>query len=263
LELLDHVDFRDGTCDNQRTMQRLFLSEAGEPVSSVTASEAMQLIRMSEMTGAPGLAEMVESGGRSAYDMVQRILKEETGPVVVVAGPGYTGAIGLSLARHLANHGVPVEVHLPSNPRRTENDKQLAGLRRTGVMIAEHIRDLVHEPVLIVEAMVGASGPAVAEEDLIRVCRWIRERKSASSRVLSLETPAGVDATTGVATEWAVIADYTLCVGFPKTGLQRENCGRCSVADVGVPPETYRKTAIIAYPCVFTDSFILDLQALV
>ena len=111
-------------------MQRLFLSEAGEPVSAVTASEAMQLIRLTEITGAPGPAEMIESGGRSAYDMVMRIIRGRSGPVVIVAGPGYTGAIGLSLARHLANHGMTVSAYPVGNPERAENGRQLAGLTR-------------------------------------------------------------------------------------------------------------------------------------
>lgn len=241
----------------------MFLSEAGEPVSAVTASEAMQLIRLTEITGAPGLAEMIESGGRSAYDMVMRIIRGQSGPVVIVAGPGYTGAIGFSLARHLANHGTTVAVHPAGSSRRTENDTQLAGLRLSGVALVENLSELEEEnTVLIVEALVGVSGPSVPEEELIQACHWIREHSGATTQVLSLEMPAGVDATTGVATEWAVVADYTLCIGFPKTGLHPETCGRCSVADVGVPPERYHKIAIVAHPCIFTDGFILDLQTL-
>lgn len=247
-------------------MQRLFLTESGDPVSAVTASEAVQLIRAREQRGAPGLAEIVESGGRSAYILTRRIIADlpQTGmdEIVLLGGPGYTGAAGLSLARHLANHGLRVTVFFPLTSMRAVTARQLEAVRNSGVPVATHLNDLPQHPAMIVDAMMGISGAPMKWDDLSRVCAWVNTCRSSGATVLSLESPSGVDPTTGIASSGAITADDTLCMAFPKTGLQAPECGRIAVADVGIPPETYRRVAIVTYPCVFTDSFILALQSL-
>ncbi|SIQ19722.1 NAD(P)H-hydrate epimerase [Alkalispirochaeta americana] len=249
-------------------MQRLFLTEKGDPVSAVTAAEARQLLAVADRTKSPGIAEIIECSGRSAYSVACAERSSRELPVVILPERGtLSGAVGLSLARHLSNHGISVvvleiphqnSIALPGLASAAEN--QWRAFLETEGVVASSLAELPRRPRLIVEAM-PAAGPAMLDDpDTARLCRWINEARRQESEVLSLDIPCGVDATTGVAAEGAVRPDRTLCLALPKTGLQEGSCGRIAVADAGIPARAYQKIAIVAYPCVFRDAFVLPLQ---
>ena len=58
--------------------------------------------------------------------------------------------------------------------------------------------------------------------------------------VLSLDTPSGLDVTTGIAGNPCVEATATLTLALPKTGLiGSAEVGELYVADISVPPSVY------------------------
>lgn len=47
------------------------------------------------------------------------------------------------------------------------------------------------------------------------------------------------------------MADSTLTLALPKTGLDAESVGDLMLADIGIPVETYRRTGLSVSPRVF------------
>lgn len=97
-------------------------------------------------------------------------------------------------------------------------------------------------PDLIVDALIGYSltgdptGPAAG------LIRWANRQPAP---VLSLDTPSGLDVTTGVAARPCVQAAATLTLALPKTGLlNAPETGHLYLADISVPPLVYRRMGI-------------------
>lgn len=252
-------------------VQRLFLSHDGDSVSAITPEEMAELLRYTVQHGAIGPEELVESAARSAYVIVRRpALKEgPEKPVLVLAGNGYAGAAALALARHLANHDVPVDfLHAPGTP--TD-----AGIRQLGACRLSHCTELQRLPQklsaysLVIDALSDIL-PGTMSEAVLAIVRELcaggagnaEDRRSRLYKLISFETPAGVDAGTGVAAATSIWADTSIAFGLPKTGMVAPQCGSVTVADIGIPGEVYRRQATIAYPCNFRDGFVLPLRSM-
>jgi len=66
--------------------------------------------------------------------------------------------------------------------------------------------------------------------------------------VLALDSPSGLDTTSGIPGDPSILATATLTLALPKTGLiqptAREYIGDLYVADIGVPPALYKQMDI-------------------
>jgi NAD(P)H-hydrate epimerase len=77
--------------------------------------------------------------------------------------------------------------------------------------------------------------------------------------------PSGVDANSGEVYDPAIIADATMTLGLPKTGLRNPDAqtaiGELYLADIGIPPELYAKPSIgIRVRSPFAESDIVKLR---
>ncbi len=210
-----------------------------------------------------GIAELVENGARSAYDLVTAELgHERQGKIVVLAGPGFTGAVAFALARHLANHRYTLTVIHLFGSQRQENRRQRETLVLSGATVSERLEDLGEDVALVVDALVAREGAPADDATLRAAMASMARCRKDGARIISLEMPTGVDPVTGVPMDGAVRADATLCMAFPRTGLTTEWCGRLFVGDIGIPPEMYRRYALVAHPCVFRDGFTFQVKPL-
>lgn len=103
-------------------------------------------------------------------------------------------------------------------------------------MPANDAHEAIGRAELVVDALIGYSlcgAPRGRAAGLIDLC----SRNAA--RVLSLDVPSGLDATTGRPPGLVVRADRTLTLALPKTGL-RDVPGDLYLADIGIPPELYQ-----------------------
>ncbi len=195
------------------------------------------------------LVQMMENAGRNLAHLARvRFLggEPEDKRVVVLAGTGGNGGGALVSARRLHNWGARIEVvtsqlayafaPVPAH--------QLDILRSMGVLISggEGAQEVI-EPGsidLIVDGLIGYSlsgAPRGAAADLIR---WANE---ADAPVLSLDTPSGLDTTTGTIFDPAVRATATMTLALPKEGLRAPGTdalvGELYLADISVPPGLY------------------------
>jgi len=157
----------------------------------------------------------------------------------------------LAAARHLANRGAQVQVVLSEPDRLAPVPARQADiLARMGVIVA-------CQPAaadLVIDALIGYSlrgDPAGTAAELIT---WASTQ---AAPVLALDTPSGLDVTTGVAGAPAIRAAATLTLALPKAGLlDAPGVGELYLADISVPPLVYQRMGI-RVPALFGQSSLL------
>lgn len=227
-----------------------FETADGRRVPAVTADEMREVDRVAVEEAGVDLLMMMENAGRTLAACVRDL---HDGSVVVVAGSGGNGGGGLCAARHLLNHGVPVEVVLDRAPA------DLSGAAATqwrvlDAMGVEPANERVLEGTFVVDALIGyglRAAPRGRGADLIEAC-------DGAGRVLALDVPSGVDATTGDRPGVAVDADHTLTLALPKTGLADADVGDLSLADIAIPAVVYERVGI-DYDSPFDGEYLVGL----
>lgn len=163
--------------------------------------------------------------------------------VVVLAGTGGNGGGALVSARRLHNVGALVQVVTTkeSDAFTPVPRQQLDILRRMDLPIYERafVKD-VSAADLIVDGLIGYSlrgAPRGAVADLIH---WANDQPAP---VLALDTPSGLELTTGVVQDPAIRATATMTLALPKEGLRAPGAesvvGELYLADISVPPSLY------------------------
>lgn len=191
------------------------------------------------------LLQMMENAGRCLAALARRrfLGGDPRGKqVVVLAGAGGNGGGGLVCARRLHNWGAEVHVYVTRPPGGFQGvpAHQLRIWQRLGtVAVARDVGEVDWRGAdLIIDAMIGYSlrgAPRGAAAELIH------RANDSGVPILALDTPSGLDTSTGEAHAPTIRATATLTLALPKVGLKlgREYVGELYLADIGVPPELY------------------------
>lgn len=211
------------------------------------------------------LLQMMENAGRSLALLAKHMLGGDVTDrsVVVLAGRGGNGGGGLAAARHLHNWGAWVQALCSHPPEEYTGAaaSQLAILQKMGAALSWAEEGWELPPCdLVIDAIIGyglRQEPQGKARDLIALAN------SSLAPVLSLDTPSGLDVTSGHLYWPHVVAAATCTLALPKTGLLlepgRAACGDLYLADIGVPPELYTQVGLEAPP-LFGLSPILRLR---
>lgn len=216
----------------------------GQPrFPAVTTQQMAEVDRL--MVGHFGISllQMMENAGRNLAEQSVRMLGGEPAgrTVAVLSGPGNNGGGGMAAARHLHSRGAIVQTVLAAEPDRLKPapQHQWHTLDRLG-LAGRETPDLAGTD-LIVDALIGYG---LRGEPRPEIAGWIERANAAGSAVLALDTPSGLDATSGRPAAACIRATATLTLALPKTGLlaaaARPYVGDLYVADIGVPPEMYK-----------------------
>jgi len=199
-----------------------------DSVGWITEAEMIEVDRVMIDDLGIELLQMMENAGRNLARSAIDLFAPST--VWIAAGTGGNGGGGMVAARHLTNAGVDVTITT------TRSGGELSGaplhqfeiLRRMGVRIAD-------EPVagdLAIDALVGYSLRGTPRGRTAELVGAFSEQ----SLTLSLDTPSGIDVTTGETPGAFVSADATMTLALPKTGLRDHTAvGRLLLADISVP----------------------------
>ncbi|CAG0947178.1 Bifunctional NAD(P)H-hydrate repair enzyme Nnr [Anaerolineae bacterium] len=209
------------------------------------------------------LMQMMENAGRHLATLAREKLggNVESKRIVVLAGRGNNGGGGLVAARRLASWGADVCVVLAASPNEYQNvpAHQLAILQRMGVVISQST--VIPPADLILDCLIGyglRGAPQGVTADLIR------QANESGTLIIALDTPSGLDTTTGDIFDPCIRADATLTLALLKVGLltdaARAVAGELYVADIGVPAQVY--TALdIDVPNLFAEHEIVHIQS--
>ena len=223
-------------------------------IPAVTADQMREVDRIMVDELHIGLIQMMENAGRNLAWLALRRFAPRA--VTVLAGPGGNGGGGLVAARHLADHAVSVSVVLSAPERMGEVPRhQLDILERMGIAVSD-------EPTrsdLVIDALLGYSlrgDPRGRAADLIR---WSLDQ---TAPVCSLDTPSGLDVTTGEPRTPCTRATATLTLALPKVGLAKaaSYVGDLFLGDISVPPFVYERLGIHVPDDPFADGTIVRLS---
>ncbi len=230
-----------------------------QSIPSLTTAQMAEVDRLMIETYGIALIQMMENAGRSLTELARRVLNGQLAGrrIVVLCGAGNNGGGGMVAARHLHNRGADVRVKFVGAPERLKDipAHQWRILQAMG-LAHDNDSDLAWAD-LIVDALIGYGltgsprGPAA---------EWIEHANAANRPVLALDTPSGLDTTTGLPGHPCIRASATLTLALPKTGLlapaARPFVGDLYLADIGVPPELYRRLGLDIGPLFAEDTII-------
>ncbi|MEA3334901.1 MAG: NAD(P)H-hydrate epimerase [Chloroflexota bacterium] len=197
------------------------------------------------------LIQMMENAGRCLAHLArQRFLNGDPRDrsVVILAGTGGNGGGALVAARRLHNYGSRVQVFVTRPDERFSPvpAHQLDILRRMGISIeSTESLDRAERPELILDGLIGYSLKGAPRQSAATLIRWAN---TSGAPVLALDTPSGVDASTGSAYDPAIRATATMTLALPKEGLRAPGVGQYVgepyLADISVPPSLYGAPAL-------------------
>jgi NAD(P)H-hydrate epimerase len=226
----------------------VFWTEEGILVPAVTAAQMREVDRIAVQEYNLGILQMMENAGRNLARAAAELVEPTDSRIAVLAGKGGNGGGGLSAARHLRNRGYEVSVHLSA-----EVDRLSAPARaQWDVMAAAGFEDsskaidpaMLGSADLVIDALIGYSlrgAPHSRTREMIELCN------AQAQRVVSLDLPSGVDATTGDRPGAAIEPTCTLTLALPKLGLKTVR-GDLLLADIGIPPQLYAAIGLDVEP---------------
>lgn len=209
------------------------------------------------------LIQMMENAGRNLADLARtRFLDGDPRGknIVILAGIGGNGGGALVCARRLHNWGANVLVALTGTLNGVPLH-QLDILRRMNIPTADSLAALKNFAAnLIIDGIIGYSlkgAPRGIAADLIR---WANAQ---SVSILSLDTPSGLDVTSGQVYSPTIKATATLTLALPKVGLLHphalEYVGELYLADISVPPSLYAALGLDVPP-LFAEQDVIRVE---
>lgn len=227
------------------------IKEFKDEIPHLTTTQMVEVDRLMIEEYHIELIQMMENAGRClALLAVQRFLKKKLKKktVIVLAGSGGNGGGVLVCARRLHSWGANVSVYLAAGEEEmaTVPLHQLNILKRMGVEIKSEDELSQAKPAdLVIDGLIGYNikgDPTGLPKTMIE---WANGQ---SAPVLSLDTPSGLDLTTGTVHNPTVRATATLTLALPKQGLFDEKAlpfrGELYLGDISVPPELYAEPSL-------------------
>jgi len=197
------------------------------------------------------LIQMMKNAGANLASLaMRRFLGAEPldKRVTILAGSGANGGGVLAAARHLHNRGLSVRVYTVRDEggSREATAAQLKTLRQMGIEIFIKTPPAPDEATdLILDGIIGYNLKGAPSGLSAECICWAN---STTAPVLSMDVPSGLDLATGEVFTPAIRATATMTLALPKKGLTapraREMAGEIYLADIGVPPEVYRRRGI-------------------
>ena len=210
--------------------------------------------------GRPG-QRLMEHAGVAVAAAVKAIAEAterwKRGTILILAGPGNNGGDGFVAARHLARAGADVAAVLvssgsePATADASRNWNRLDREPRVARIVASTAAGAQGPGARTSSGRrswsMRCSGPASSGElrDPIRsAVELILAARKAKVPIVAVDTPTGVDMTSGDSEPPVVRADLTVTFHRPKTGLLTRRgaalAGKVLVAPIGIPQEADR-----------------------
>ena len=207
----------------------------------LTTDQMIEVDRLMIEEWGISLVQMMENAGRNLAELARRQLGGtiQGKRVVVLCGTGNNGGGGMTAARHLHNWGASVEVILAGNEKQLK-DVPLHQWRILKELGSTRSEIELSNPDLILDAMLGYGSKGDPRPP---IANWIQRANHSRRPILSLDSPSGLDTTTGMAGSPCIRASATLTLALPKTGLltpaAKPYVGDLYLADISVPPDLY------------------------
>lgn len=200
----------------------------------LTTFEMAEADRLAVAGGMTSLA-LMERAGRTVADVAGSMAT--TGQAIaVLCGPGNNGGDGFVAARILAGRGYRVSVYLAADRTHVSGDARMALDLWAGeiAMPEDFVADAAD---LVIDALFGAGLSRPLEG---AAAALVAKVNAATTPVLAVDVPSGLDGNTGQVLSHAIRATRTITFFRLKPGHLlypgRRVCGETTVADIGISP---------------------------
>lgn len=208
--------------------------------------------------------QLMELAGYAVADAVrQRSDMQASREMVALAGSGGNGGDAMVAARFLAGWGFTCSVILtgPRTEYRGIAAHQLSALKALGISVRESDGSSDLPPAdLIIDGLLGFSLRGNPRNE---VARLIELANNAPAPVLAIDLPSGLNANTGKIGTPCIVADQTVTLALPKTGLMlapESITGRITVADIGIPPIVYQHIGVEVSANIFANGNLVVIR---
>jgi hydroxyethylthiazole kinase-like uncharacterized protein yjeF len=226
--------------------------EGGVLVTLEAEARDRETIRLLDSTavkeyGMPSLALMENAGFWAARFFWERIADLQNSKIAIIAGRGNNGGDGFVIARHLAWWGADnLTVYLLGGAEGLADDAQTnyefldaPGVKVVPLLSSEDIADAATEicsAQVLIDSLLGTGLNGKVRDNcahLLEVCAGSR------GQILAVDTPSGLDASSGQLHGPVLQAEMTVTFGVPKTGFMQaarpQVIGELVVADISLP----------------------------
>lgn len=216
-------------------------------MKALSAAQMQALDRRAiEDLGIPGVVLMENAGRAVAEEILRRFLSETSPRALILAGKGNNGGDGYVAARHLLNKGWQVQTLVLAKREAISGDAatHLSILERCGasILFASEAKALfsalapLNGFTVVVDALFGTGLSKPVSGLYQQAIEWINRQPA---RVVAVDIPSGVDASSGRVPGAAVRAALTVTFAFAKIGHFSYPgaglAGELVVADISIP----------------------------
>ena len=212
---------------------------------SVTVRQIQKLDEIAiKRYGVPSLALMENAGRSVAEEVIKAVKKNKRPKICVICGLGNNAGDGFVIARHLINKGTKVSIHLIGKGSRLKTDaavnyrilkKLKYPIYESAVKRTRLFKD-IQKADAVVDAIFGVGLNRDVKDPFKSVIDAINQR---AKKVVSVDTPSGLDGTSGKIYSVCVKADKTVTFTFLKKGFLINqgpaHTGKMIVVDIGIP----------------------------
>ena len=183
--------------------------------------EEMKELERRTFGGGTSPEALMEQAGFCIARAVRQFFPQP-GTCVIYAGRGNNGGDALVAARHLSEAGWLVQ------RRHVVERKHLSELALKKLLEAEDYTSIAASPkyiatkapIVLLDGLLGIGASGILRDPVRRFAREINEmRRLLRAHTFAIDLPTGLDADAGEPGPDCVVADFTLTVGYAKTGL--------------------------------------------
>ena len=203
------------------------------PVRVVGAKESAERDRAAMNRGISSRQLMQRAGEAAAGEIMRRFSDRLRDGAVVHTGPGNNGGDGWVVAGALSGAGVDVQVVEVAESKTPDAIAERASAIGSVRVVSES-----KDAGVVIDALLGTGSEGAPRGAIADAIETIAATRGRGARVVALDLPSGLDATTGTHSQ-CVVADITLSFGGVKRGslLARDCCGEIVVLDIGLDEE--------------------------
>jgi NAD(P)H-hydrate epimerase len=186
----------------------------------VTCQEMKHLEESAFAKGVAAETLMDEAGAQIASAVQQFV--PEPGTCLVYVGKGHNGGDALVAARHLAAMGwsIQLEEVFPRESLAPLTAKKLNALLSELAVTAAPALKGSRGPFIALDGLLGIGAKPGLRDPILSAVKQMNTMRTACGVItLAIDIPTGLDGDTGEHDPEAVVADFTLTIGFAKRGL--------------------------------------------
>ncbi|MDR2220654.1 MAG: NAD(P)H-hydrate dehydratase [Methylobacillus sp.] len=184
---------------------------------------------------ARGTVNLMEKAGLAIGTLAESLLPEESGSILIVAGPGNNGGDALVAARHLKESWQQLDVVFAGDAGKLPPDaaRARAAWSAAGGTLLTDIPEKHYD--LVIDGLFGIGLSRPLQGIFLNLVRKIN---ALDATVLAIDIPSGLNADTGRALGETVVADHTLTFLGLKPGLFTsdgvDHAGIVHVSNLGI-----------------------------